>query len=1333
MLDFVKIKESVNGRGVMDIYPEFLVKKSKDLMIRSKSFYAVWDEEAGLWSTNEQDVQRMIDKMVFEHSEALNFPGFKRLKLLGDFSSRKWTEWKAYCQSLSDNFHDLDDKIIFANTEVKKSDYITRHLEYNLDAAETPAYDELMETIYAPEERQKLEWALGSVIAGDSKRLQKFIVIHGDPGTGKGTFLEIIEELFPGYCSKFNAKEMTNNSAFGLESLKDNNLIAIQPDGDLSRIEDNTLLNSVVSHEAIPVNEKFKSIYTMKFKSFLFMATNKPVKITDSKSGVIRRLIDVKSSGNTVPTRRYDRLRREIKFEYGGIAHRCLEVYKELSKNYYNSYVPIAMIARTNDFYIFIDDEYDYFSIEHKDGISLDAAWDHYRKYCDRANVSYPYTKKTFRYELRNYFENFEETGGPSKNWYSGFKTDIFRTKVIGSDEDGWLVFNTDQSKFDDIFSGCKAQYATRDGFPLKAWDSVQTTLEDLNTRRLHYVQTPLYLIMVDFDLKDENGEKSLELNMEAANRWPKTYAELSKSGSGIHLYYIYNGDIEDLESLYSKDIEIKVCKGNAAFRRKVTKCNDIGITTITSGLPKKEKKVISEKTIRNERKLRSLIVKNLKKEIHPNTKPSIDFINELLNQAYDNNVRYDVRDMANDILVFAKNSKHQSDYCLKVVSNMKFYNDKDIDPPKIEDDGSPMIFFDIEVYPNLFVVVWKPYHSKNSVRLVNPTPDDISKLVKMKLVGFNNRRYDNHILYARMMGYNNEQLFNLSQNIINEGVLKHGFVEAYDLSYTDVYDFLASSNKMSLKKWEIKLRIHHMEMPIPWDKPVPEELWEQVAIYCENDVVATEAVFDSKEGQSDWKARQILADISGLTVNDTTNKCTTKFIVGDDKNPQTSYIYTDLSKMFKGYEFNKFGIDKSRYKPGAKIVSGKSIYRGEDPGEGGRVFATPGIHYNVGLFDVASMHPSSIIALNLFGDIYTKRFEEIVKIRLLIKHKKYFQAKGLLGGKLAKYLDDPQQAKELANALKTAINSVYGLTSAKFSNKLKDERNIDNIVAKRGALFMIDLQKEVEKRGYTVVHVKTDSIKIANVDDDISKFVMEFGKQYGYTFEKEAVYKKMCLVNEAVYTALVVEEDGEKVKPYWTNTGDQFKVPYVFKTLFSHEPYEFYDFCETKSVSTSLYLDMNESLPDVSFVEKELKKVKKKLKDGGPNTELEQQVHDLEKKIEEGHKYEFVGRVGLFCPIKPGCGGGILLRATDDGRFSAAEGTKKKDGGVYRWLEAETVMKNHIEDFIDMSYFESLADAAVEEIEKFGSFKEYVSIGNDIFNIDVDEELPFDDMNKPA
>lgn len=136
--------------------------------------------------------------------------------------------------------------------------------------------------------------------------------------------------------------------------------------------------------------------------------------------------------------------------------------------------------------------------------------------------------------------------------------------------------------------------------------------------------------------------------------------------------------------------------------------------------------------------------------------------------------------------------------------------------------------------------------------------------------------------------GYSNEQLYKLSQNIINNG--QGFFGEAYNLSYTDIYDFAAK--KQSLKKWEIELGIHHQELGLPWDQPVPEERWVEVAEYCDNDVIATEAVFNHLRG--DFIARQILADLAGMTVNDTTNSLTTRIIFGKERRPQL--VYTDLA-----------------------------------------------------------------------------------------------------------------------------------------------------------------------------------------------------------------------------------------------------------------------------------------------------------------------------------------------------------------------------------------------------------------------------------------------------
>ena len=1333
MIDFLMISTRSTKRGVIEIYPKFIIKKSSDLMIRGGDFYAIWLEDRGLWSTDEQDALQLIDRELDRYAEEnrKNFDSSVKVLHMWDSESGMIDSWHKYCQKqMRDSFHMLDEKLIFSNTPTNKKDYASKKLKYPLEEGTINAYDKLMSTLYSETEREKIEWAIGSIVCGDSKKLQKFMVLYGAAGTGKSTVLNIIQQLFDGYYSVFDAKALGSSSnSFALEAFKSNPLVAIQHDGDLSRIEDNTRLNSLVSHELMTVNEKFKSTYANRFKCFLFMGTNKPVKITDAKSGLIRRLIDVSPSGDKLSPKEYKTVMKQIEFELGAIAYHCQNVYLA-NPGMYDDYIPVAMLGASNDFYNFIIDSYHVFKKE--DGTTLKASWEMYKTYCDEAKVPFPFSQRIFKEELKNYFRDYKERfnlddGTRVRSYYIGFRTEKFEEQTISEKEEPeqkLIEFKAQPSVFDKECADCPAQYATSSEIPTSKWEKVKTKLSSINTSKLHYVKVPKNHIVIDFDIPDKDGNKSFELNLKEASKWPPTYAELSKSGQGIHLHYIYAEDPAKLSRIYDDHIEVKVFNGKSSLRRKLTKCNNLPIATINSGLPLKgEKQVINFEGVKSEKGLRTQIKRNLNKEYHPATKPSIDFIYKILEDAYASDLHYDVTDMRNAVLAFAASSTHQADYCIKLVNKMQFKSADQSSGTK--NDDAKLVFYDVEVFPNLFLVNWKiEGEGKPVVRMINPTSAEIEELMRFRLVGFNCRRYDNHILYARLMGYTNEQLFSLSNRIIN-GSANCFFGEAYNVSYTDVYDFC--SKKQSLKKWEIELGIHHQELGLPWDQPVPEEMWTKVAEYCDNDVIATEAVFNARK--ADFTARQILADVAGMTVNDTTNSLTTKIIFGNNRKPQDQFNYRFMGDVTPDCEpwtitedmvlydhlgdenFTLFNKDGKPVFPGYTFEGGKSIYRGEEVGEGGYVYAEPGMYSNIALLDIASMHPSSIVTEELFGPEYTKRFNEILQARIAIKHKEFDKAKKMLNGALAKYLTDEAAAADLAQALKIAINSVYGLTSASFDHPFRDNRNKDNIVAKRGALFMVNLKHEVQRRGFIVAHIKTDSIKIPDATPEIIQFVMDYGKQYGYNFEHEATYDRMCLVNDAVYIAKY--KDGKHAGE-WTATGTQFQVPYVFKKLFSKESIEFEDMCETKSVTSALYLDMNEGLPDVSDLESEKDKLWKQINDPNRMTEpMEKEcarIEELTSEISKGHNYHFIGKVGQFCPIKPGCGGGILLRETENKKtgekgYAAATGSKG-----FRWLESEMVRELGKENDIDRTYYNNLVDEAVKSLSSYGDFERFVS-----------------------
>ena len=1360
MFDFVSVTRTFrNGRYYYR--PVFVVKSSiKDLMTRGNEFYAFYDETTGFWSTERPKLYEMIDSQVWDYAK--NDKGYLDDKEHGsvvveitDSSNTLSVEFDRFCKSMGNHWNPLNQKMIFSNTEVKRTDYATKALDYPLQECPTPYYEALTDVLYLPDEREKWEWAVGCMIAGDQRKIQKMFAFYGEPGTGKSTIIgKIIADMIMGgyemgYATKFEANLLCGGNDFGTDFLENDSVLVYDDDAEMGMITVRSTLNKIISHEPIRVNAKFKKPFITKPNCVMFVGSNDPIQLSPN-SGMKRRLIDIRPTGNLVDHNTYDECMEHMQFERGGIAWRCLQTYKKLGKSYYDHYIAEDMMARTSPFHNFVIENV----MELKDGISLAKAYDIYIKYAEMCKFKNELVRYKFRDTLKLYFDTYEDAK------FSGFRWDkIGKEKPveISIDIPSWLRFNCTRSDFDDAYCYQPAQYANEEGLPIKKWEKVTTVLGDLDTSKLHYVKMPEDVICIDFDIKDDDGNKSYEKNLEAASKFPPTYAELSKSGCGIHLHYIYTGgDPKELSRVFGDNVEVKVFTGNAALRRCLTRCNDIPIAEISSGLPLKEvkggKKMVDWDGYKNEKVLRAMIIKNLKKEYHSATKPSVDYIDKLLTDAYASGVTYDVRDLQNDILAFAMNSSHQADYCVNLVSNMQFCS-KDIREKEAElestvDENAPIVIYDVEIAPSYdqyvahcqkndipynvlelpkgvtkdtpahFLICWKFLGKDKAVqKMIDPKPEEVESLFKYRLVGHNVRSYDNHMTWAAAQGYTAKELYSLNDRIINEKDKKAKFGQAYNLSYADTLDFASAANKKSLKKWEIELGEDHVEWNRPWYEPIPDNKLTEWADYCSNDVVSTEAVWWYL--QDDFEAREILAKLAGGIPNDTTNSLTIKLLTHDIPDPQSQYIYTDLSTIFPDYEFDPNGIPRERYstEPGAKVPGkgrkGKSIYMGEDPSEGG--FANcpqPGVYFNVGLFDVASMHPHSAIKLKIFGKVITKRYENLVEARVAIKHIKeigdeaYNEAlrrmdaikegsskviedilAGLTGDNLKR------KCKAIANALKTAINSVYGLTSAKFDNKLRDPRNVDNIVAKYGALFMITLKHKLQDMGYTVVHIKTDSIKVANYDEKCKKFIMEFGKKYGFTFEHEATYSKMCIIDDAQYVAYEVEADGEKLeKPFWTVTGAKFAPPYMFKSLFSHEAISFDDFPETKSVDdAAIYL------------------------------------------VNKNGAESFIGRVGSFVCVKPEFGG-QLMRVKGDSR-SFVTGTKGTDQNPLYWAEAESIRQ--YPERLNFDYYRAQCDEAVETINQFYPFDQFVDCEPQDFMFVPDngpEEVPFEQcMNPPV
>ena len=1347
MFDFLKVLKKYDSKKQRYVYtPTFVIKPTiKDLMVRGGKFYAIYNENTGLWEVKDPVAIALIDEQVenyvrdHESEQSLNDPEHGPLIMkISDQKNGLVKQWHNFCNlDYQGDWRPLNQKLLFSNQEAKRSDYCSKKLDYPLQEQETPYYDKLCETLYLPTEREKWEWYIGCAIAGDQEKIQKMLVFYGLPGTGKSTIIGkvIVQNIFEGtnsgYCTKFEANDLCGRDTFGTQFLENDCVLAYDDDAEMNMITSKTTLNKIISHEALTVNPKFGKKFSITPNCLLIVGSNEPVQLSPN-SGMNRRLIDVRPTGSKLSSSEYEECIANIPFEKSGIAYRCLQTYKKLGRHYYDNYIAEDMLNRTSPFQNFVQENY----LALKDGCSLAAAYKLYTDYAQECNFKNVLVRYKFRDTLKLYFKSYDDKK------FSGFKYDRIGMEDPDApstdDKDEkkealstWITLKKQTSIFDKTYADCLAQYEQDDKeHPLRyAWSNCKTTLKDLDTSKTHYVKGPDNLIFLDFDKKGPDGEKDLEENLRMASKFPRTYAEVSKSGGGVHLFYIYTGgDPDKLSRILEDNVEIKVPKGGTSIRRKLTLCNDLPIAEISSGLPLKEERVndmVDWEGFKNEKKLRKFIYNCIQKKHHGYTRPEVNFIYQALEGAYKEGFTYDVRDLQNDIFGFASNSTNSAQYCMELVGRMHFCSKDVNEKENIETEEyktAPIIFLDCEIAPSakqaleagtklypdcpedtpaLFLIEWK-YQGDDDVKaMLNPTASEVEKLFKYRIIAFNGISYDSNMLYAAAQGYTPEELYNLSQKLTdrNKEVQNRAkFTQARHLFYADPYEY--STEKMSLKKWEIKLGITHLEWDRDWTQPVPKALWDKFKEYCKNDAVSLEKVFDATHNE--FVAKEMLVDlVPGSTMIDSTNSISTKFVKGDADHLEL--VYTDFTTgkqygdgvpyqmpIISKEEYDKIGDDwtgvtpiNTNQFPGYHLVDigdpkgPHNFFRGIDIGRGGYVYSNPGMYGRAVTEDSASHHPSSIEQLNLFGK-QTKRYSDLKKARYAIKHKDFDTVRTMFDGTLAKYFTGSEDqlkanAKAISTAFKLVLNAFYGMTSSPHDYfEAKDPRNINNIVALRGAMVLKIIQDEVESQDFNVIHIKTDSIKIENPTDEILDYVVKRGKDYGYTFEVEHTWNRICLVDDAQFIGLHDYDDPES--PFeWDATGKKFQVPYIYKTLFTHEPITFDDMCETFSVTAgTLHLVFDE----------------------GKENEVDQ----------------FIGRVGQFTPMITGKGA-HLYRVNDGKRYAAAGSTNKETKERYDWLESEEVVNNHLEDYINKSYYISKCNDAIDCINKFGSYDDFVTV----------------------
>jgi hypothetical protein len=178
-------------------------------------------------------------------------------------------------------------------------------------------------------------------------------------------------------------------------------------------------------------------------------------------SGMNRRLIDIRPTGNKLSGDEYEDCIAGLQFEKSGIAWRCLQVYKKLGKHAYDKYIAEDMMNRTSPFHNFVVENANVL----KDGISLVNAYKLYCNYAEECNFKNVLNRYKFRDTLKFYYREYDNMH------FVGFIFEKAGLKPIVKEEveeqpvkkEHWLKFNCTESLMDEMFKDCQAQLETDD------------------------------------------------------------------------------------------------------------------------------------------------------------------------------------------------------------------------------------------------------------------------------------------------------------------------------------------------------------------------------------------------------------------------------------------------------------------------------------------------------------------------------------------------------------------------------------------------------------------------------------------------------------------------------------------------------------------------------------------------------------------------------------------------------------------------------------------------------------------------------------------------------
>ena len=453
------------------------------------------------------------------------------------------------------------------------------------------------------------------------------------------------------------------------------------------------------------------------------------------------------------------------------------------------------------------------------------------------------------------------------------------------------------------------------------------------------------------------------------------------------------------------------------------------------------------------------------------------------------------------------------------------------------EDALEKLWFFDFEVYAHDWLLVLIRYKDDKEIIFHNSLPNDVQDFLdeyRPILLGHNAKYYDQYILKAVLSGFNEEEIKEVNDYIINGGQgfeLQYGYV-----NMPPIWDTIQDVVPMrSLKEIEANLRLNITETTIPFDLPSKwtKKEYEEVLYYCRHDVMALKPLFNSRYGYFKTKFDIcILSNIDPLYNTGLTNaKLCAKFLRASyvKRYDEREYIVPSniSTELIDKKIINFFARIKDKNVTDDDLFTSKLDY---DFHGMPSVFAWGGAHGAESNFIYNHDEESDYVVIN---EDFASLYPHLLALPMYNFISRNIQDKNAYYDTLKHRLELKKQGKkEEQLPLKLILNTTYGCENNKY-NDLYDPKGARGTCI-TGQLLISELTERIYAIGdVKLIQLNTDGLMVKLPNDKLNEYYKvsdEFSKKCGIGLEYDKVYK---IVQRDVnnYCMLYGDENHKKIK----------------------------------------------------------------------------------------------------------------------------------------------------------------------------------------------------------